>query len=458
MKLTHKTHCTLPTDNGNFDFHLFTEKTPEKIHEHFALIMGDVKNQTDVLLRIHSECCTGDIFGCQRCDCQDQLHAAMDMIKEKTNGVLLYLRQEGRGIGIENKMNAYTLQDKGLDTVDANIALGFEADYRTYDIAAEMLNYFEINSVNILSNNPEKIKQLEDSGVPVSKRIPLIINSETLDRTELFKTKQKKLGHLFGDLKEFASKNTSVINTPYEFTHPDFIQGENEASAETIELSEKIKFRLEDELQDDLSLLLLQGSSMRGDGNENSDHDYICILKNINRNTTNIFSKIKKEFPNTDFFYVSEEEYNSYPQHLRLQFFLSRAIHGEFDLGEPPIKDEVLQTAAHYALQFKDTIRPLIPSLTANPNDPLLRNQAKMVLKRFDDCFLRTVCLYSTGQYPLNRNLLRELALSDSVNKITECIDNSYTQDVPINEVHQALENADRLSSLFLKRFSRNKY
>ncbi len=457
MKLKNKTHCTLPTDNGDFDFHLFTEKTPEKIHEHFALVMGEVKNQTDVLLRIHSECSSGDIFGCQRCDCQDQLHASMDMIKEKTQGVLLYLRQEGRGIGIENKMNAYNLQDKGLDTVEANVALGFEADYRTYDIATEMLKHFQIDSVNILSNNPEKIQQLEASGIPVTKRIPLIINSETRDRTELFKTKQKKLGHLFGDLDSLKS-NSPVMNTPYEFTHSDFINGAPEASEETIELSEKIKLRLQDELQDDLSLLLLQGSSMRGDGDENSDHDYICILKNINRNTTTVFSKIKNEFPNTDFLYVSEEEYHSYPPNLRLQFFLSRTIHGTFDLEEPPTKDEILQTAVHYALQFKDALRPLIPKLSANPNDPVLLDQSKMLLKRFDDCFLRIVCLYVTDTYPLNKDVLRESVVSHSINQITQVIDNSYAQELPINEVLQALENANRLSSLFLKRFSRNKY
>jgi len=457
MKLENKTHCTLPTDNGDFEFHLFTEKTPEKIHEHFALIMGDVKNQTDVLLRIHSECSSGDIFGCQRCDCQDQLHASMDMIKEKTQGVLLYLRQEGRGIGIENKMNAYNLQDKGLDTVEANIALGFEADYRTYDIATEMLKHFQIDSVNILSNNPEKIQQLEASGIPVTQRIPLIINSETNDRTELFKTKQKKLGHLFGDLDAIKG-NTPVINTPYKFTHSDFINGSDKASEETIELSEKIKLRLQDELQDDLSLLLLQGSNMRGDGDENSDHDYICILKNINRNTTTVFSKIKKEFPDTDFFYVSEEEYHSYPPHLRLQFFLSRTIDGTFDLEAPPTKDEILQTAVHYALQFKDALRPLIPKLSANPNDQVLLDQSKMLLKRFDDCFLRIVCLYSTDIYPLNRDVLRDSVVSNSINQITQVIDGSYSQELPINEVLQALENANRLSSLFLKRFSRNKY
>ena len=146
-------------------------------------------------MRIHSECFTGDILTSRRCDCNKQLYASMSRIEEEGSGVLLYMRQEGRGIGLFNKLRAYQLQDSGLDTVEANHRLGFEADLRSYDICAEILKHLKVSSIRLLTNNPEKISSLESYGIIVRERIPLVTEPNRFNRKYL-ETKTRKMGHL----------------------------------------------------------------------------------------------------------------------------------------------------------------------------------------------------------------------------------------------------------------------
>ena len=192
--LTLYAETTLPTEFGLFRTLVFREAESEK--EHLAIIAGDIKNQKDVLMRIHSECFTGEVLHSLKCDCREQLHTALKQIAEKGCGLLIYLRQEGRGIGLGNKIRAYALQEQGHDTVDANRLLGFEDDLRTYGAAEEILRYFNINSVQILTNNPLKIKGIEDIGIKVTRRVPLLChpNSHNL---HYIQTKQERMGHLF---------------------------------------------------------------------------------------------------------------------------------------------------------------------------------------------------------------------------------------------------------------------
>lgn len=189
----------LPTDHGNFKAISFYDKIENK--EHLALIKGDVKGE-NILTRIHSECLTGDVFSSNRCDCGNQLHKAMDMIDENGSGIILYLRQEGRGIGLFNKIKAYHLQEEGYDTVDANIKLGFAPDLRNYKIACLMLKELGVKSINLMTNNPDKIKQVEKYDINVNKRVPIEIHSNHIDRVYL-KTKADRMGH---DLKEFKGE------------------------------------------------------------------------------------------------------------------------------------------------------------------------------------------------------------------------------------------------------------
>src|SRR5437016_12973640 len=161
----------LPTRYGQFRIHAFV--CPFSGEEHVALVRGHVAGKRDVLVRLHSECVTGDVFGSERCDCGQQLDAAMKRIGRATAGVLVYMAQEGRGIGIANKVGAYHLQDHGLDTVDANRVLGFPADLRSYKFAACMLRVLGVKSVRLMTNNPAKIEQLESYGLRVVDRIPL---------------------------------------------------------------------------------------------------------------------------------------------------------------------------------------------------------------------------------------------------------------------------------------------
>lgn len=186
----------LPTDHGKFKAISFYDKVEKK--EHLALIKGKIDGE-NILTRIHSECLTGDVFSSNRCDCGNQLHKAMEMIDEKGEGIILYLRQEGRGIGLFNKIKAYHLQEEGYDTVDANIKLGFAPDLRNYKIACRMLKELGVKSIDLMTNNPDKIEQVEKYDIKVNKRVPIEIHSNHIDRIYL-KTKADRMGH---DLREF---------------------------------------------------------------------------------------------------------------------------------------------------------------------------------------------------------------------------------------------------------------
>lgn len=178
-----------PTEFGDFNLHLFEDN-------HLALVMGDVAKEGTSLTRVHSECLTGDVFGSKKCDCGDQLKESMRMISENGSGVLVYLKQEGRGIGLKNKIKAYKLQESGLDTISANIELGFEADERTYDIAGKILLSLGVYSVDLLTNNPLKLSGLESCGVKVNKRLPLNIMPNKHNKNYIY-TKIEKMGHLY---------------------------------------------------------------------------------------------------------------------------------------------------------------------------------------------------------------------------------------------------------------------
>lgn len=193
MSLRFAASSQLPTTWGNFTLHGFEDAETQQ--EHIALTMGDVANGEPVLCRIHSECLTGDVLHSLRCDCGAQLNAAMQTIAAEGCGVLLYLRQEGRGIGLINKIRAYHLQDQGADTVEANRQLGFEADLRQYDMLRTMLQHLGINQLRLMTNNPRKLSALESAGVHVVERIPLQAGENPHNRQYLA-TKAGKLGHM----------------------------------------------------------------------------------------------------------------------------------------------------------------------------------------------------------------------------------------------------------------------
>lgn len=187
--------ANFPSRFGHFRIFGFEGRYGHALEESVVLRMGDLRGDVPPLVRIHSQCLTGDVFHSLRCDCRSQLELALNLIAEESRGLLIYEQQEGRGIGLLNKLRAYELQDEGLDTVEANVRLGFEADLRDYRMPADILRYFKVKSVRLLSNNPEKIAALESAGIEVAERIPCIIAPH--ESTEGYlRTKKQKLGHL----------------------------------------------------------------------------------------------------------------------------------------------------------------------------------------------------------------------------------------------------------------------
>ena len=193
VRVEDKVQTRIPTKHGEFILHYYTNSIDDK--EHIAFVKGEVAEKTDVPVRIHSECFTGDVLGSRRCDCGEQLDMALDIINHAGFGVLIYLRQEGRGIGLLKKLQAYNLQDQGLDTVDANIHLGHLADERQYDIAALILKDLRVRSIALITNNPKKIDEMTKLGTQVNKRIAIETHVH-LDNLDYLKTKAERMQHL----------------------------------------------------------------------------------------------------------------------------------------------------------------------------------------------------------------------------------------------------------------------
>jgi GTP cyclohydrolase II len=187
----------LPTEFGAFDIHVFESRAAAKTH--VALVRGQLGDGSDVLARVHSSCVTGDIFHSARCDCGPQLQEALGRIADEGRGVLIYLNQEGRGIGLANKIRAYKLQDEGADTVEANERLGFAADLRDYRAALEMLRDLGVRSVRLMSNNPKKLEGLAGDGLAVNERLPIEI-AATAATQHYLRTKKHKLGHILSSV------------------------------------------------------------------------------------------------------------------------------------------------------------------------------------------------------------------------------------------------------------------
>lgn len=195
FRLERVADARFPTRFGDFRIFGFVGHFADRIEEAVVLVMGDVSGEPP-LVRIHSQCLTGDVFHSLRCDCREQLEMALAKIGEAGRGILLYEHQEGRGIGIMNKLRAYQLQDAGADTIEANEQLGFAADLRNYELPVAILQHFELTAVRFMSNNPEKIAALEDSGIHVAERVPMIA-SPMEERDFYLKTKRERMGHLF---------------------------------------------------------------------------------------------------------------------------------------------------------------------------------------------------------------------------------------------------------------------
>lgn len=183
----------MPTDYGEFSLHLFRSRIDDQ--HHLALVKGEVSGKKPVLVRVHSECLTGDVFGSRRCDCGPQLHAAMERIDKEGSGVILYMRQEGRGIGLPAKLHAYRLQEQGLDTVEANLKLGFPMDLRDYGVGAQMLSELGVNQIRLLTNNPKKVVGLQGHGLEIVEQLPIRV-SPNPHNARYLKTKKDRMGHL----------------------------------------------------------------------------------------------------------------------------------------------------------------------------------------------------------------------------------------------------------------------
>lgn len=192
MSLKKAVSTRLPTEYGAFTIHAYEDPSTQATH--LALVCGDVGGEAAPLVRVHSECLTGDLFGSVRCDCGEQLTQAMQAMQHEGSGVLVYLRQEGRGIGLVNKLLAYNLQDTGLDTIEANLELGFEADQRSYQAAVAILQDLQVERIRLLTNNPQKLAEFEDSRIQVVERLSLSVepNGENL---HYMRTKRDRLGH-----------------------------------------------------------------------------------------------------------------------------------------------------------------------------------------------------------------------------------------------------------------------
>ncbi len=184
----------LPTDYGDFDIYGYVNDITGE--NHIALLKGDIGDGENVLCRVHSECMTGDVFGSKRCDCGQQLHKAMELIQQEGRGVVLYMRQEGRGIGLINKLKTYVLQEQGCDTVEANLKLGFQPDLREYWIGAQILRDLGVKSLRLMTNNPNKVYGLDGFGLRVAERVPIEVEPQQYDRFYL-QTKKDKMGHIF---------------------------------------------------------------------------------------------------------------------------------------------------------------------------------------------------------------------------------------------------------------------
>jgi 3,4-dihydroxy 2-butanone 4-phosphate synthase / GTP cyclohydrolase II len=193
-RLVHRSvTAQLPTRYGDFTLHLYEDQLNKE--HHLAIVHGDVAGKKDILVRVHSSCFTGDTLGSLRCDCGEQLHKALERVSQEGRGVVLYMHQEGRGIGLENKLKAYALQERGMDTVEANEALGFKPDLRHYGIGAQILVDLGLSTIRLMTNNPRKIVGIDGYGLKVTRRVPLEIPANNTNRGYL-KTKKEKLGHL----------------------------------------------------------------------------------------------------------------------------------------------------------------------------------------------------------------------------------------------------------------------
>lgn len=197
MKLTRYADAEIPTAHGPLRVFVYRDSEAPNAgpaEEHVAIVAGDVKDASNVLTRVHSECWTAEVLGSLKCDCREQLDAAIDRIAAEGKGVVVYLRQEGRGIGLGNKVRAYALQNSGADTVEANLALGFEADERRYDLAAAILQDLGVRSVRLLTNNPTKVRELRTHGVTISERIAHWVG-ENQYNSDYLAVKRRKMGH-----------------------------------------------------------------------------------------------------------------------------------------------------------------------------------------------------------------------------------------------------------------------